>query len=87
MADDPEKLLPVTEEDVADSISFALRFNGRKRFRGGDEFMAHLTAKHVVEHLRLHGYVFMTRSVQTADLSRAGMKNPPVSHDGGWTND
>jgi len=35
-----DKLTPADPSDLAQSISFSLRFNGRKRFHQGDEFMA-----------------------------------------------
>jgi hypothetical protein len=62
MADSDENLAPATDDGVADALSYALRFNGRrKRFHSGDEFMADLTAKHLVEHLRMSGFVIMKR--------------------------
>jgi hypothetical protein len=67
MADDHEKLTPATDDGVADALAYALRFNrGRKRFRGGDGFMADLTAKHLVEHLRTAGFVVMKRPEQAS---------------------
>jgi hypothetical protein len=33
-----DKLTPADPSDLAQSISFALRFDGRKRFHRGDEF-------------------------------------------------
>jgi hypothetical protein len=63
MADFEEKLTPATPEDLASALAFALRFDGRKRFRSGDEFMAHITAKHLVEYLAMSDVV---------------MKKPPI---------
>ncbi len=59
MADD--KLAPADPSDLAQSISFALRFDGRKHFHRGDEFMANLTADHIVRHLERCGYVVMKK--------------------------
>jgi hypothetical protein len=42
-------------------ISFALRFNGRKRAHGADEIMARITAERLVEHLERSGYVVMCK--------------------------
>jgi hypothetical protein len=62
-----ENLAPATDEGVADALAYALRFSrGRKRFHGGDEFMADLTAKHLVEHLRTAGFVVMKRPEQAS---------------------
>jgi len=48
MPDDAPKLSPVTADEIARALSFALRFNGRKRFDKGDELMARITAEHSV---------------------------------------
>jgi hypothetical protein len=61
MADRDEKLTLATPEDLASALAFALRFQGGKRFRSGDEFMAHITAKHLVEYLAMSGYVVMKK--------------------------
>jgi hypothetical protein len=44
-----DKLTPADPSDVAGSIAFALRFNGRKRFHEGDKLMAYITADHIVQ--------------------------------------
>jgi hypothetical protein len=56
-----EQLTPATDDGLAAALAFALRFSGRKRFHGGDEFMADITAKHLVEHLRRSGFIVMRR--------------------------
>jgi hypothetical protein len=48
-----------TPEEVAESLSFALLFNGRKRYRQADEIMAKIVAEHLVQHLQRCGYVLM----------------------------
>jgi hypothetical protein len=68
-----KKLTPADPSDIAQSISFALRFDGRKRFHRGDEFMANLTADHIVRHLERCGYVLMKRP----PLSRSAPPNLP----------
>jgi hypothetical protein len=50
-----------TPEDVAQSLAFALLYQGRKRARDADTMMADIVAKRLVEHLRLSGYVIMKR--------------------------
>ena len=66
MADDHGKLTPATDDGVADALAYALRFDrGPKRFHGGDEFMADLTAKHLVEH-RTAGFVVMKHPEQAS---------------------
>jgi hypothetical protein len=53
------KLRPATTEEIADSIAFALRYEGRKRVTHADEMMARITADRLVRHLRRSGFVVM----------------------------
>jgi hypothetical protein len=59
-------LRPATVEEVADSISFALRYEGRKRVYHADEMMARITADRLVRHLLESGFVLMKRPEGTA---------------------
>jgi hypothetical protein len=52
-------LQPATAADVAEALSFALRYNGRKRVHHADEMMARITAERLVEHLTRSGFVLM----------------------------
>jgi hypothetical protein len=56
-----EKLTPATDEALAQALSFTLRFGGRRRLHNGDEFMADLTAQHLIDHLKRPGYVVIKR--------------------------
>jgi hypothetical protein len=60
MPDDPH-LRPATTNEIEDALAFALRFDGRKRARHGDEFMAKITAERLVAHLELCGFVVMKK--------------------------
>jgi len=60
MSDTP-KLRPATRDELAQSLSFALRFNGRKREHGADEIMAQITAERLIAHLERSGYVVMCK--------------------------
>lgn len=51
MSDAPERLTPATADDVANTLAFALRFQGRKRVHNADELMSEIVAKRLVEHL------------------------------------
>ena len=42
---DTPSLRPATPDEIADPLSFALRFNGKKRARDADEMMARITAE------------------------------------------
>lgn len=57
MAED--NLRPATTAEIAESIAFALRYDGRKRVHHADEMMARITAERLVQHLRDAGFVVM----------------------------
>ncbi len=57
--DNTPALRPATMEEIAESISFALRYDGRKRVSHADEMMARITADRLVRHLRGAGFVVM----------------------------
>ena len=59
MLDPDEKLTPADPEDLASSIAFALKFEGRKRWHDADAFMADIVAKRLVRYLERARYVVM----------------------------
>jgi hypothetical protein len=50
MPDTPH-LRPATAAEIADALSFALRYHGRKRVNHADDMMARITADRLVQHL------------------------------------
>ncbi|MDR3531740.1 MAG: hypothetical protein P4L90_14465 [Rhodopila sp.] len=54
-----DRLRPATMDEIAESIAFALRYEGRKRVFHADEMMARITADRLVRHLRGSGFVVM----------------------------
>ena len=60
-AGDPQRLRPATPDGVAEILSFALRYNGRRPVHHADEAMAWITAERLVEHLERSGFVLMRR--------------------------
>jgi hypothetical protein len=56
-----EKLTPADPDDLAATLAFALRFEGRKPQRDSDAFMADIVAKRLVRYLERAGYVVMKR--------------------------
>ncbi len=52
-------LRPATRDELMQSLSFALRFNGRQRVHDADEVMARINAERLVEHMERSGYVVM----------------------------
>lgn len=53
------RLRPATAEEIAQSLSFALRYEGRRRVHHADDTMARITADRLVRHLRASGFVVM----------------------------
>ena len=72
MNDVTERLTLAAPEDIAESLAFALRFDGRKRKHDAAEFMARIVAKRLVDHLERAGFVVMKRppAVGAAALAR-----------------
>jgi hypothetical protein len=52
-------LRPATSQEIAEALSFALRFNGRRPFPQSNSLMAEITAAHLVEHLQRCGFLLM----------------------------
>ena len=71
---DPAPLRPATPDEIAQSLAFALRYNGRKRVHDADDIMARITAVRLVEHLQQSGFVLM-KSHPGAAPTTSGM--PP----------
>jgi hypothetical protein len=58
---DEAQLRPATAQEIAESLSFALQYDGRKRVHQADDFMARITAQRLVEHLERSGFVLMRK--------------------------
>jgi hypothetical protein len=52
---DTPNLRSATRDELTQSLSFALRFDGRKRVHDADELIARITAERLVEHLERSG--------------------------------
>jgi len=65
MPDEPP-LAPATPEDLVDALSFALRFEGRRRIHHADDSMARITADRLVRYLEQSGFVVMKRPLRPA---------------------
>ena len=63
---DPAPLSPATPDEIAQSLAFALRYNGRKRVHDADEVMARITAERLVRHLEMSGFVIMKAPPRSA---------------------
>jgi hypothetical protein len=47
---------PTIEDELIESLAFALRYEGRKRVHHADDMMARITAERLVRHLRGSGF-------------------------------
>ena len=56
---DAPHLRPATPDEIAEALSFALRYQGRKRVRDADDAMARITADRLIQHLTASGFVVM----------------------------
>lgn len=62
---------PANPEELADTLAFALSYEGRKRVHHADDLMARITADRLVRHLAASGYVV---------LKAAPAQPPTTSH-------
>jgi hypothetical protein len=78
---DSTDLRPATPEEIAEALSFALRFKGRKPFPQANTLMAQITATHLVEHLQRCGFRLMKGSDAVAPSAshhtRVGKEDKP----------
>ena len=76
MADDDKRILyPATAAELEKTLSFALRYAGRKRVHTADDVMARVTAERLVQALERSGYVLMKRPAASAP-STSGHQHP-----------
>ena len=61
MTQPEQKLTPAEPDDLADSLSFALRHEGRKSQHDSDKLNADIVAQRLVRHLDRTGYVVMKK--------------------------
>jgi hypothetical protein len=64
--DMPDKLLPASEAETLLALAYALKHDGRRAFRTADEYMAQITAAHLLAHLERSGFVLMKRPPRSA---------------------
>ncbi len=78
---DAPSLRPGTADEIAEALSFALRYQGRKRVNHADDMMARITAERFVHHLEASGFV-LTKGPPRAPPTTGGMP-PGRGSDGG----
>ena len=58
---DEPHLRPASADEIAETFSFALCYEGKKRVHHADDAMARITADRLVRHLERSGFVLMKR--------------------------
>jgi hypothetical protein len=76
MPDEPPNLRPADPDELRLNLSLALRMDGRRRFRHGDELMANVTADHLIRWLEERNYVVMQKAPQTSGFSHIAQGLP-----------
>jgi hypothetical protein len=74
---DAPRLRPAPPDEIADALSFAPRYHGRKRVHHADDMMARITAERLVQHLEASGLVVMKGQPAPAPTT-ANMPPPGV---------
>lgn len=73
------ELRPATPEEIAEALSFGLRFNGRRPFPQSSTLMAQITAEHLVRHLQRCGFVLMKQPDAVAPSTDRHMRKPETA--------
>lgn len=75
MTDDPSLRL-ATPEEIEESLSYALRFKGRKRADVAGPMIARIAAEHLRRHLEASGFVVMKRPAGRAPSTTPYHRRP-----------
>ena len=78
MPDAPHLRL-ATPHEIAETLSFALRYEGRKRVHHADDMMARITADRLMQHLEGSGLVVMKLPPGGPDPTTSHMPMPARS--------
>ncbi len=79
---DPDRLRPATQDEIAQTLFFALQYEGRKRVHHADDVMARITADRLVRHLERSGFVVMKKPAAPAPTT-SHMPLPGTAPPGG----
>ncbi|GBQ85990.1 hypothetical protein [Asaia krungthepensis] len=71
----PSVMRAAEPREIADALTHALRFDGRRRVHDADELMATLVAERLVAHLARCGFVLMKRA-DTVAHDTSGHRHP-----------
>ena len=70
-------LRPATSDEIAESLAFALRYEGKRRVHDADTAMGRITAERLVRHLQRSGFVIMKMPAGAAPTTAT---MPPSGH-------
>ena len=73
---DQPSLRPATPEEIEETLSFALRFKGRKRADVAGPMVAQIAAEHLRRHLEASGFVVMKRPTGPAPSTTRHHRRP-----------
>jgi hypothetical protein len=76
MSDEP-RLRIASADEIAETLSFALRYDGRRRVHDAADTMARITADRLVRHLQRCGFVLM-KSAPAAASTTSNMPPAPA---------
>jgi hypothetical protein len=71
-------LRPASADELSEALSFALRYEGRKRVHHADTLMARITADRLVRHLERSGFVLMKRPPGAAPTTETVQAAAPL---------
>jgi hypothetical protein len=79
---DAAPLRPATADEIAETRSFALRFDGRRRVHHADDAMTRITVERLVTHLERSGFVDEapagTITFDLGDAAERRLTSPPI---------
>jgi hypothetical protein len=75
-----DKLTPADPDDVLHALSFALNFDGRRRYHQADDIKARIVAAHLLRHLERSNFVVMRKPSGDWNISHLFV-GPPKSSD------
>ena len=76
MQDEPT-YVPATTDEFVETLSFALRYDGRRRVHHADSVMARIAAERLAAHLEQSGFVVMKKPpIKPHGMPRIGIRRP-----------
>ena len=63
---DQANLREATVDEIAETLAFSLRFDGKRRVHDADATMARITAERLVQHLQRSGFVILKKPALAA---------------------